>query len=139
MPFSISNPAEHLPPGIEQKVLTCIADASRTPSRTITRRMLIWKVFGASVSEQQLNNNRLDRQVRKAIENLRLRGYPIVSSSAGKGYGLVTDRKEIEGMISEMEGRREALAEQIRALRRANNLPATYQAPQKATQLQFTP
>jgi hypothetical protein len=96
--------------------------------------MLIFKTYGVTVSEQQLNNNRLDRQIRKAIENLRTRGYPIVSSSAGKGYSLVTSRTEIEGMISEMEARREALAVQIRALRTVNHLSSTFTPPVKVTQ-----
>jgi hypothetical protein len=120
----------NLPPGLEDKVLRLITDAARTPGKTITRRMLVWKTFNVNVSERELSNNRYDRQVRQAIENLRMRGYPIISSSAGKGYSIISDRDENEKMIGEMESRREALAEQIRALRRSYNLQPRAQAQQ---------
>jgi hypothetical protein len=120
--------------GLEKKVLGFIVEASKTPGKTINRRMLVWKVFGVSVNEQELNNNRLDRQIRQSIENLRLRGYPIISSAAGKGYTIISDRAEIEKMIAEMESRRESLADQIRALRNNYGLRPVTQVKPAATQ-----
>jgi hypothetical protein len=115
-------------------VLGFIVEAARAPGKTITRKMLVWKVFNIVVNEQELNNNRYDRQNRQAIENLRDRGYPIISSAAGKGYTIISDRIEIEKMITEMESRREALARQIRALRNSYGLQPRQALQQPATQ-----
>ena len=124
-----SNPTHNMPPDLEQKVLVLISQATRTPGKTISRRRLIYDVFRHVIPENELANSAEDRQIRKAIENLRLRGQPIISSSASKGYSLLTDKHEIEKMITEMESRRESLADQIRSLRNTYGLAPRALAP----------
>lgn len=62
-----------------------------------------------------------DRKVRLAIASLQEQGYPILSDS-GEGGRWLAKPEEIETYVAELESRREALAQKIRALRQADKL-----------------
>lgn len=116
-------------PEFENKVLEIIKEFTDR-GYSATRTMMIYRLFKRIVNPAALANDTDDRQIRRAIENLRQRGYPIVSTSGDKGYTLVTDRAEIEKMIAELESRRERMADQIRALRNTNKIHEISTAPQ---------
>lgn len=87
-------------PIIARNILNTLLQA---PKGT-TRKGLIRTVFGEEPSNN-LSNDTRDRKIRKAIENLRNLGFPIVSTSGKAGYKLDTDPKNIEDMIREWESR----------------------------------
>ena len=49
--------------------------------------------------------NTSDREIRRAIHDLRMAGHPIVSHSSGRGYSMAADRAEIEAFCREQESR----------------------------------
>lgn len=80
-----------------------------------TRRQLIFDVYGDYVPEHEdLNNNTLDRKIRKAIEDMRERLIPIFSSSGGSGYRLDVSETSISMMVAEWERRRDRYTEKVR-------------------------
>jgi SMC interacting uncharacterized protein involved in chromosome segregation len=85
---------------LERKVL----DALLKAPNSITRRGLIWVVYGVE-AQHNLSNDPHDRKIRKAIESLRKRMMPIVSSSGKAGYRLDTSPEAVENMIRELRSR----------------------------------
>lgn len=79
-------------------------------SNRISRKELARQVFAGRA------NSVNDRKVRLAIASLQSQGYPILSDSGAGGYWL-GNADEIEAYIAELESRRAALAEKIKALR----------------------
>lgn len=63
-----------------------------------------------------------DRKIRKAIENLRLRKLPIVSTSGDAGYALVDDVERIDQYIAEESARVEHIQRKIAMLREARGV-----------------
>ena len=60
-----------------------------------------------------------ERTVRRAVEELRLEGYPICISSQGKGYWIGAG-KEIESTARELESRAYKLLKVAKAMRKVN-------------------
>lgn len=85
---------------LERKVL----DALMKAPNGITRRGLIRVVYGVE-AQRNLSNDPHDRKIRKAIESLRSRNIPIVSSSGKAGYRLDTSPEAVENMIRELKSR----------------------------------
>ena len=56
-------------------------------------------------AQRNLSNDPHDRKIRKAIESLRNRMIPIVSSSGKAGYRLDTSPEAIQNMIAELKSR----------------------------------
>ena len=85
---------------LERKVL----DALMKAPNGITRRGLIRVVYGVE-AQRNLSNDPHDRKIRKAIESLRSRNIPIVSSSGKAGYCLDTSPEAVQNMIAELRSR----------------------------------
>jgi hypothetical protein len=102
---------------LEEKIVDALQKAN---GENVTRRALIYAVFGLRIPEHiSLNNNSEDRKIRAAIQSLRSKGATmIVASSGAAGYCIDASEERAEEMAGEMEKRaRElsALAEKIRA------------------------
>ena len=96
---------------LERKVL----DALLKAPGGITRRGLIRVVYGVE-AQSNLSNDLHDRKIRKAIESLRNRMLPIVSSSGKAGYRLDTSPEAIQNMISELKSRIAHMEQKIEAI-----------------------
>ena len=80
-----------------------------------TRRQLVYLCFGVVILENQdTNNNKYDRKVRKTIEAMREKLIPIFSSSSGAGYRLDISETSLSLMIAEWERRRDTYADKVR-------------------------
>jgi hypothetical protein len=106
----------------------------------VDRRELVFLITGKPAMENILMDT-VDRTNRAAIQALRNRGYLIISST-GKGcggYRITNDRTLVENTISELESRRERMAEMIRGMRRAYGItpPATITPTPKTIQLEL--
>jgi len=91
----------------------------------LDRYQLVQAIYG--YIPLKIDGNNEDRKVRKAIERLRQRLFPIVSTSSRPGYRLDTSRDAVTKMIRELESRRDHINEQIQAASKFYNIPATYQ------------
>ena len=85
---------------LERKVL----DALLKAPGGITRRGLIRAIYGVE-AQHNLSNDPHDRKIRKAIESLRNRMIPIISSSGKAGYRLDTSPEAIQNMVAELKSR----------------------------------
>lgn len=70
----------------------------------VSRSVLISKIYGVWVPDNELANSIYDRRVRKAIEALR-KDWPIVSNSGEAGYRLSEDADEINQYALEQTSR----------------------------------
>ena len=96
---------------LERKVL----DALLKAPNGITRRGLIRVVYGVE-AQRNLSNDPNDRKIRKAIESLRNRMIPIISSSGKAGYRLDTSPEAIQNMIAELKSRIAHMEQKIEAI-----------------------
>ncbi|MBN1451265.1 MAG: hypothetical protein JW963_09640 [Anaerolineales bacterium] len=85
---------------LERKVLEVLLKAPGG----ITRRGSVRTIYGIE-AQSNLSNDPHDRKIRKAIENLRKRMIPIVSSSGKAGYRLDTSPEAIQNMTRELKSR----------------------------------
>lgn len=102
----------------------------------LSRQELVLHIMG--YWPQSLDGNVDDRKIRKAIERMRNRLIPIVSSSGHPGYQLDTSRDAVRAMIAEWMSRREKLTDLINAASKFYELPEFYIQPEKAKQLEMT-
>ena len=100
---------------LERKVL----DALLKAPGGITRRGLIRVVYGVE-AQRNLSNDSHDRKIRKAIESLRNRMIPIISSSGKAGYRLDTSPEAIRNMIRELKSRIAHMEQKIEAIQQHN-------------------
>jgi len=96
---------------LERKVLEVLQKASNG----ITRRGLVRAIYGVE-AQSNLSNDPNDRKIRKAIESLRNRMIPIVSSSGKAGYRLDTSPEAIRNMIAELKSRIAHMEQKIEAI-----------------------
>lgn len=108
---------------LDDKVLTAIW-SHRGKENRIGRAELVQEVFGVKVSNAQLANNRMDRQIRESIERLR-RKYVIISSSGLNGYWFPETEAEAQAFITETENRAMKLLQITRTMR--SNVEAQFQ------------
>jgi len=102
----------------------------------LDRYQLVHRIFGYLPVKVDGNNE--DRKIRKAIERLRQRLFPIVSTSSKPGYRLDTSREAVTKMIRELESRRDHINEQITAASKFYDIPVTYNPdPKMATQMEM--
>ena len=95
----------------EKKIFQAL---KRAMPNGVTRRELIFAVFGVTVPElMDINNNTYDRKIRKTIEVMRENLIPIFSSSGEAGYRLDISETSISMMVAEWERRREKYDEKI--------------------------
>lgn len=88
----------------------------------MSRSDLIQEFFGVRVRPEELANNPHDRMIRKIIENLRNRDYPIVSSSGEAGYMLTDDQDAIDACVAEERARVRKIEEKITHMQRSRKL-----------------
>lgn len=103
---------------IKRKILEALLRAPQG----ITRRGLVRVVFDKE-AQKNLSNDTRDRKIRKAIEGLRDRGVPIVSTSGKAGYILETDPEKIAEMLDEMKSRIAHLQRKVQAIESFSNSP----------------
>jgi hypothetical protein len=115
---------------IERKVYQAL---ERNP-KGLKRQQLVAMVFGQVTGMQIVNNNTKDRKVRKAIESLRARLVPIVSSSAEAGYRLDTSAEGRRRMVQDLISRRDKLSDLIRRAEKFYSLPGEYKPAEHARQ-----
>ena len=97
----------------------------------LTRRQLIAHLFGYYA--ENINDSSDDRKIRKAIEAIRKRLFPIVSTSTRAGYRLDISREAVLKMIGELQSRKQKIQVQIDAASKFYEIPVEYREPQ-ATQ-----
>lgn len=106
------------PQDIDTKVLNVLMQHVGREN-SISRRHLIDQVFGVCLPVNvNLANLRADRQVRLAIARLQ-KDYPIIGSSGGAGYCMVSGMDELTRYEAEINSRAKKLLEKSRRLRRA--------------------
>lgn len=94
----------------------------------LDRYQLIMKICG--YLPVSLAGNTDDRKIRKAIEAMRRRLYPIVSTSGRPGYRLDVSREAAEKMLAELNSRINRMQEQAEAVSNFYKItmPRTYKA-----------
>ena len=106
---------------LERKVL----DALLKAPNGITRRGLIRVVYGVE-AQRNLSNDPNDRKIRKAIESLRNRMIPIISSSGKAGYRLDTSPEAIQNMTRELKSRIAHMEQKIEAIQQHYGLQSEW-------------
>jgi hypothetical protein len=101
-----------------------IFDLLRDYPQGYTRQELVCAIFGYMPTK--IDGNTDDRKIRKAIERLRKRLFPIVSTSGKPGYRLDVSREAVRKMLLELESRKARLQEQIEAVSKFYEMPTTY-------------
>lgn len=102
---------------LEQKVFRVL---SHRLGRPVTRVELVEAVFGIIVSDPAtIANSPQDRKVRKCIERLRAKSFPIVSTSGEAGYELCDDPNRINAYVAEEASRIENIQDKIGHLRKS--------------------
>ena len=101
----------------------------------ISRQELVLHICG--YWPESLDGNVDDRKIRKAIERMRNRLIPIVSSSGHPGYRLDTSRDAVRAMIAEWSSRREKLTDLINSASKFYSMPEFYIKDEHAKQLEM--
>ena len=100
----------------------------------LTRQELVMKIYGYWPTD--VNGNSDDRKIRKAVERMRQRLFPIVSTSSKPGYRLDTSREAVNKMIAELIHRKAKLDGQIHAAAKFYEIPE-YREPMEAKQMEL--
>ena len=100
-----------------------VFDALRVNPEGLTRQELIAVVYRGTGIALNLSNDRRDRKIRKAIQSLRGKGVPIISSSGRAGYKLDASPAGIQTMLNDLTSRRDRLNELIRRVQRMRSIP----------------
>lgn len=107
----------------------------------LDRFQLVGRIYG--YIPLKIDGNTHDRKIRKAIEKLRNRNFPIVSTSGQPGYRLDTSKEAAEKMLAELHSRISHMQEQAKAVSKFWKIPMpkTYKSPgmrqQKPNELQI--
>lgn len=101
---------------LERKVLKVLMER---PGERISRPQLVFEIFGVYVQQSELSSSVEDRKIRKCIERLQKRDYPIMASSGETGYVLAADETVLDAYIAEIGSRILNMQEKQSALRRS--------------------
>jgi hypothetical protein len=104
---------------LERKVFQVLSDHFGLP---ITRVEIISLVYGIDIEKAKLSDSRQDRAIRKCIENLRSKDYPIVASSGEAGYFLTDNQNEIDACVAEERARVRNIEKKIEHMQRSRRL-----------------
>lgn len=98
----------------------------------LDRYQLVHKVYGYLPLKVEGNTD--DRKIRKAIEKMRNRNFPIVSTSGRPGYRLDTSKEAAEKMLAELNSRIKHMQEQAEAVSKFWQIPMpkTYRSQKRA-------
>lgn len=117
---------------LQRKIFKLLKDNPRG----LTRQALVQCIYG--YTPLVLDGNTDDRKIRKAIEKLRKRLFPIVSNSGEAGYRLDVSRPAVIKMLTDLRSRRDNLDMQIKAVSKFYDVPVEYEDdPQEAGQLEL--
>lgn len=109
-----------------------IYDLLKNTPEGLTRHEFVLRLYG--YIPLNINDNKHDRKIRKAIETLRLRLFPILSTSSRAGYRLDVSREGVLKMLAELKSRRDHIQEQINAAAKFYDIPE-YREPEEARQM----
>lgn len=100
----------------------------------LDRYQLVTNIYG--YTPLKIDGNTDDRKIRKAIEKLRKRLFPIVSTSSRPGYRLDTSKEAAERMLAELYSRIGHMQEQAEAVSKFYQIPMpkTYRTTQRHRQ-----
>jgi hypothetical protein len=87
----------------------------------LDRYQLVANIYG--YIPLKIDGNTDDRKIRKAIEKLRKRLFPIVSTSSRPGYRLDTSKEAAERMLAELYSRIGHMQEQAEAVSKFYQIP----------------
>ena len=121
---------------LERQVFTVLAERA---GEKISRPDLVFAIFRKYDQQAAMGASLEHRKIRRCIEALQRREFPILASSGEAGYVLVADEAELDQYVAELASRKERLAEKIEALYRARRrMPAIrqYRDARKATATQ---
>lgn len=104
---------------LERRVFDLLAVHIGEP---ISRTFMISFLFGEDIEEAETGNNPRDRAIRKCIENLRSRDFPIVSTSGEAGYCLSDDPLKIDRCVAEDRSRIDRMQSKISHLLRSKSM-----------------
>jgi len=88
----------------------------------LTRSELVALVMNESRAFT-FNNDTKDRKIRKAIESMRRKGVPILSTSGKPGYRLDVSEEGKRAMVAELISRRNKLDELIMKIKDTRSIP----------------
>lgn len=101
----------------------------------LSREQLVYNIF--SYWPGLLEGNTDDRKIRKAIQRLRERLVPIVSSSGKAGYRLDISRDGVDKMLAELRAKKTLLEQQIESTLKFYEIPIAYLTdPKEVRQLE---
>lgn len=87
----------------------------------LTRHQLVEKIYEYTPTD--INSDTNDRKIRRAINHMRKRLFPIVSNSQEAGYKLDTRRETVVKMLAELSSRIANLQELKNATAKFYNIP----------------
>lgn len=101
----------------------------------LSRQDLVLKIQG--YWPEKLDGNTDDRKNRKAIQRLRERLVPIVSTSGQPGYRLDISREGVDRMLAELRCKKDLLEQQIESTLKFYSIPIKYMTdPKEVKQLE---
>ncbi len=116
---------------LQRKVFTLLRD---NPVG-LNRQQLVYRIYG--YWPDRLEGNTDDRKIRKAIQRLRERLVPIVSTSGQPGYRLDISAEGVGQMLSELRAKKTLLDKQIESTLKFYELPIEYLTdPKEVKQLE---
>ncbi len=116
------NLLEELAAGELTKLQRQVFELLRDNPDGLDRYQLVLRIYG--YLPLKIDGNGDDRKIRKAIEKLRKRLFPVVSTSGRPGYRLDVSRAAAEKMVAELNSRIEHMREQVEAVQKFYRLPA---------------
>jgi len=105
---------------LERQVFVFLKDNPEGASR----HQLVMHIYG--YCPQALEGNTDDRKIRKAIQRLRERLVPIVSTSGQPGYRLDISREGVDRMLAELRSKKKLLEQQIESTLKFYEIPIAY-------------
>lgn len=116
---------------LERQVFILLKDSSVG----LNRKQLVFQIFG--YWPDQIEGNSDDRMIRKAIQRLRERLVPIVSTSGKAGYRMDVSRDGVDQMLGELRRKRDLLNKQIESTLKFYEIPIAYMTdPKEVKQLE---
>ena len=112
---------EELAAGELSKLQRHVFELLRDSPDGLDRYQLVMSIYGYLPLKVEGNTD--DRKIRKAIEKLRTRNFPIVSTSGRPGYRLDTSKEAAEKMLAELNSRITHMQEQAEAVRKFWQIP----------------
>jgi hypothetical protein len=105
----------NMPEGLERQVFEIFLQ--EPTGMRVSRSRLIAQCFGYAVNPRTLASSQEDRQIRRAIMNLRMKGIAILSESSARGYYL-GNKEDRDKFIAEQVKRMKSISEMVKAMRR---------------------